>query len=77
MAIFVGGQDVTAEVHERVAKLALHERAQTSNFATAVDHLTKARDYLQGLPVPWQNDCIYDGIVSINAVIASLQPDKE
>jgi hypothetical protein len=73
--IIRNGIDVTDEIYA-VANIKARQERERAPWKGALAYLIKARAELNGCPTPWCNDCIYDGIVKIDEVIALLSQAK-
>jgi hypothetical protein len=60
-------------LYAREKELAKQERIRERDFLPAIALLTAAREYFEGLPRPWMNDCIRDSIDGIDSIMESLK----
>ena len=72
------GEDITERIAAKVAILAKRERATRGSGAwdRAIAFLKLARSALDETPRPWQNDCVYESIANIEAIIAELTGEE-
>jgi hypothetical protein len=80
MTIMRDGVDVTDEIMTGAKRNGKRQRQIEmrvgGHWFSAIVYLIKAKAALYDTPAPWCDDCIYDSIEKIDAIIADLKGEK-